>query len=138
MAVVRTPPKSPASAKTRVPPAAAPMPDLKNVKSKIGSTDNLKHQPGGGKVKTASVPSPRGLSEGAARGDSPAGVGEAPLSSSSDLEGGMGRAPALVCLEGLGLGVVPFLDVWSGVPWPAWLRAAQLSPGELVVWVVRE
>ncbi|XP_063035075.1 microtubule-associated protein tau isoform X9 [Melospiza melodia melodia] len=51
VAVVRTPPKSPASAKTRVPPAAAPMPDLKNVKSKIGSTDNLKHQPGGGKVQ---------------------------------------------------------------------------------------
>ncbi|XP_059725341.1 microtubule-associated protein tau isoform X10 [Haemorhous mexicanus] len=51
VAVVRTPPKSPASAKTRVQPAAAPMPDLKNVKSKIGSTDNLKHQPGGGKVQ---------------------------------------------------------------------------------------
>ncbi|NXO77622.1 TAU protein, partial [Sitta europaea] len=51
VAVVRTPPKSPASAKTRAPPAAAPMPDLKNVKSKIGSTDNLKHQPGGGKVQ---------------------------------------------------------------------------------------
>ncbi|NXL79619.1 TAU protein, partial [Leptocoma aspasia] len=51
VAVVRTPPKSPASAKTRVPPSAAPMPDLKNVKSKIGSTDNLKHQPGGGKVQ---------------------------------------------------------------------------------------
>ncbi|NXB74340.1 TAU protein, partial [Donacobius atricapilla] len=51
VAVVRTPPKSPASAKTRAPPSAAPMPDLKNVKSKIGSTDNLKHQPGGGKVQ---------------------------------------------------------------------------------------
>ncbi|NXR11341.1 TAU protein, partial [Semnornis frantzii] len=51
VAVVRTPPKSPASAKTRVQPSAAPMPDLKNVKSKIGSTENLKHQPGGGKVK---------------------------------------------------------------------------------------
>ncbi|NXW72806.1 TAU protein, partial [Hirundo rustica] len=51
VAVVRTPPKSPASAKTRVQPSAAPMPDLKNVKSKIGSTDNLKHQPGGGKVQ---------------------------------------------------------------------------------------
>ncbi|NWY20422.1 TAU protein, partial [Aphelocoma coerulescens] len=51
VAVVRTPPKSPASAKTRIQPSAAPMPDLKNVKSKIGSTDNLKHQPGGGKVQ---------------------------------------------------------------------------------------
>ncbi len=26
------------------------MPDLKNIKSKIGSTENLKYQPGGGKV----------------------------------------------------------------------------------------
>ncbi|KAM4689554.1 microtubule-associated protein 4 isoform 4-T5 [Discoglossus pictus] len=32
-------------------PASAPAPDLKNVRSKIGSTDNLKHQPGGGKAK---------------------------------------------------------------------------------------
>ncbi|XP_056367923.1 microtubule-associated protein tau isoform X19 [Oenanthe melanoleuca] len=56
VAVVRTPPKSPASAKTRAPPAAAPMPDLKNVKSKIGSTDNLKHQPGGGKVQIVYKP----------------------------------------------------------------------------------
>ncbi|XP_061872480.1 microtubule-associated protein tau isoform X11 [Colius striatus] len=51
VAVVRTPPKSPASAKSRIQPSAAPMPDLKNVKSKIGSTENLKHQPGGGKVQ---------------------------------------------------------------------------------------
>ncbi|XP_031990354.1 microtubule-associated protein tau isoform X17 [Corvus kubaryi] len=56
VAVVRTPPKSPASAKTRVQPSAAPMPDLKNVKSKIGSTDNLKHQPGGGKVQIVYKP----------------------------------------------------------------------------------
>ncbi|KAM4756904.1 microtubule-associated protein tau-like isoform 15-T15 [Cyanocitta cristata] len=56
VAVVRTPPKSPASAKTRIQPSAAPMPDLKNVKSKIGSTDNLKHQPGGGKVQIVYKP----------------------------------------------------------------------------------
>lgn len=55
MAVVRTPPKSPASAKSRIQPSAAPMPDLKNVKSKIGSTENLKHQPGGGKVSVDSA-----------------------------------------------------------------------------------
>ncbi|KAG1958009.1 microtubule-associated protein tau [Pimephales promelas] len=30
---------------------AAPLPDLKNVKPKVGSTDNLKHQPGGGRVQ---------------------------------------------------------------------------------------
>ncbi|XP_051994633.1 microtubule-associated protein tau isoform X2 [Xyrauchen texanus] len=51
VAVVRTPPKSPGSLRTRTPIApVAPLPDLKNIKSKIGSTENLKHQPGGGKV----------------------------------------------------------------------------------------
>ncbi|GAA6066596.1 microtubule-associated protein tau isoform X1, partial [Tachysurus ichikawai] len=51
IAVVRTPPKSPGSLRSRAPIApVAPMPDLKNVKSKIGSTENIKHQPGGGKV----------------------------------------------------------------------------------------
>uniref|UniRef100_A0A8C1Z982 Microtubule-associated protein n=1 Tax=Cyprinus carpio TaxID=7962 RepID=A0A8C1Z982_CYPCA len=52
VAVVRTPPKSPSSVRSRAPIApVAPMPDLKNVKSKIGSTENIKHQPGGGKVQ---------------------------------------------------------------------------------------
>ncbi|XP_044035967.1 microtubule-associated protein tau isoform X17 [Siniperca chuatsi] len=54
VAVVRSTPKSPGSLKNRPPAplaAAAPMPDLKNVRSKIGSTDNIKHQPGGGKVQ---------------------------------------------------------------------------------------
>lgn len=51
VAVVRTPPKSPSSVKNRLQTAPVPMPDLKNIKSKIGSTDNLKHQPGGGKVQ---------------------------------------------------------------------------------------
>ncbi|XP_059413778.1 microtubule-associated protein tau-like isoform X2 [Carassius carassius] len=52
VAVVRTPPKSPSSLRSRAPIApVAPMPDLKNVKSKIGSTENIKHQPGGGKVQ---------------------------------------------------------------------------------------
>uniref|UniRef100_A0A8C0UIJ8 Microtubule-associated protein n=1 Tax=Cyanistes caeruleus TaxID=156563 RepID=A0A8C0UIJ8_CYACU len=32
----------------------ASAPDLKNVRSKIGSTDNIKHQPGGGKVQIVS------------------------------------------------------------------------------------
>ncbi|CAN9508688.1 unnamed protein product [Ophioblennius macclurei] len=53
VAVVRSTPKSPGSLKGRPPAplaAAAPLPDLKNVRSKIGSTDNIKHQPGGGKV----------------------------------------------------------------------------------------
>ncbi|XP_036409402.1 microtubule-associated protein tau isoform X5 [Megalops cyprinoides] len=51
VAVVRTPPKSPGSLKSRPPVPLAPMPDLKNVRSKIGSIDNIKHQPGGGKVQ---------------------------------------------------------------------------------------
>uniref|UniRef100_A0A8D0MK86 Microtubule-associated protein n=1 Tax=Sus scrofa TaxID=9823 RepID=A0A8D0MK86_PIG len=51
VAVVRTPPKSPSAAKSRLQTAPGPMPDLKNVRSKIGSTENLKHQPGGGKVQ---------------------------------------------------------------------------------------
>ncbi|XP_076866360.1 uncharacterized protein maptb isoform X11 [Brachyhypopomus gauderio] len=52
VAVVRTPPKSPGSLRSRTPIApVAPMPDLKNVKSKIGSIENIKHQPGGGKVQ---------------------------------------------------------------------------------------
>ncbi|XP_073901925.1 microtubule-associated protein tau isoform X1 [Castor canadensis] len=51
VAVVRTPPKSPSATKSRLQTAPVPMPDLKNVRSKIGSTENLKHQPGGGKVQ---------------------------------------------------------------------------------------
>lgn len=31
-------------------PINAPTPDLKNIRSKIGSIDNIKYQPGGGKV----------------------------------------------------------------------------------------
>ncbi|XP_056307200.1 microtubule-associated protein 4 [Danio aesculapii] len=31
-------------------PSSTPAPDVKNIRSKIGSTDNIKHQPGGGKV----------------------------------------------------------------------------------------
>ncbi|MED6245009.1 hypothetical protein ATANTOWER_029500 [Ataeniobius toweri] len=51
VAVVRTPPRSPGSARGRTPPPTShPMPDLSSVKSKVGSTENLKHSPGGGKV----------------------------------------------------------------------------------------
>uniref|UniRef100_UPI00398EC162 microtubule-associated protein 2-like n=1 Tax=Pristiophorus japonicus TaxID=55135 RepID=UPI00398EC162 len=49
VAIIRTPPKSPLTPKQlRV--INQPMPDLKNIKSKIGSIDNLKHQPRGGQV----------------------------------------------------------------------------------------
>ncbi|XP_040186496.1 microtubule-associated protein tau-like isoform X6 [Rana temporaria] len=58
VAVVRTPPKSPASAKSRLQPvpSTAPIPDLKNVRSKIGSIDNIRHTPGGGKVQITHKP----------------------------------------------------------------------------------
>uniref|UniRef100_A0A3Q4HKC5 Microtubule-associated protein n=1 Tax=Neolamprologus brichardi TaxID=32507 RepID=A0A3Q4HKC5_NEOBR len=52
VAVVRTPPRSPGCARGRTPPLPShPMPDLSNVKSKVGSTENLKHSPGGGRVQ---------------------------------------------------------------------------------------
>ncbi|KAM6945753.1 uncharacterized protein FYW47_018080 [Aplochiton taeniatus] len=51
VAVVRTPPKSPSAASKQLRVLNQPLPDLKNVKSKIGSTSNLKHQPKGGQVQ---------------------------------------------------------------------------------------
>ncbi|XP_039532424.1 microtubule-associated protein 4 isoform X6 [Pimephales promelas] len=45
----RKPPVPRAPRNTRI--TNAPLPDLKNVRSKIGSTDNMKYQPGGGKVQ---------------------------------------------------------------------------------------
>ncbi|KAM3598795.1 uncharacterized protein V6R79_022692 [Siganus canaliculatus] len=52
VAVVRTPPRSPGSSRGRTPPLTShPMPDLSSVKSKVGSTENLRHTPGGGKVQ---------------------------------------------------------------------------------------
>ncbi|XP_029428924.1 microtubule-associated protein tau isoform X3 [Rhinatrema bivittatum] len=53
VAVLRTPPKSPATSKSRNHTAGGGvlMPDLTRVKSKIGSIDNIKHQPGGGKFQ---------------------------------------------------------------------------------------
>ncbi|XP_040213363.1 microtubule-associated protein 2 isoform X3 [Rana temporaria] len=53
VAILRTPPKSPATLKQmRV--MNLPLPDLKNIKSKIGSTDNIRYQPKGGQVKILS------------------------------------------------------------------------------------
>ncbi|KAM4602195.1 uncharacterized protein ACJ7VT_020168 [Polymixia lowei] len=51
IAVIRTPPKSPSSAQKQLKVINQPLPDLKNVKSKIGSTSNLKHQPKGGQIQ---------------------------------------------------------------------------------------
>ncbi|KAI4903476.1 hypothetical protein NFI96_015067 [Prochilodus magdalenae] len=36
--------------RTTTRPGTAPAPDIKNIRSKVGSTDNIKHMPGGGKV----------------------------------------------------------------------------------------
>lgn len=54
VAVIRTPPKSPSSAHRQLKVLNQPLPDVKNVKSKIGSTANLKHQPKGGQVQIQS------------------------------------------------------------------------------------
>ncbi|XP_040084557.1 microtubule-associated protein 2 isoform X10 [Oryx dammah] len=50
VAIIRTPPKSPATPK-QLRLINQPLPDLKNVKSKIGSTDNIRYQPKGGQVR---------------------------------------------------------------------------------------
>lgn len=106
VAVVRTPPKSPASAKSRIQPSAAPMPDLKNVKSKIGSTENLKHQPGGGKVNVGSAFLRGRRAPSAASGSSSTGGGAAvaavlwPMSSPILVleRFGLGACPEIACL----------------------------------------
>lgn len=50
VAVVRTPPKSPATTPKQLRIINQPLPDFKNIKSKIGSTENIKYQPKGGQV----------------------------------------------------------------------------------------
>ncbi|XP_067116426.1 microtubule-associated protein tau-like [Osmerus mordax] len=55
VAVIRTPPKSPSTTPKQLRVLNQPLPDLTNVKSKIGSTDNMKYQPKGGQVFIPSV-----------------------------------------------------------------------------------
>ncbi|XP_074154971.1 microtubule-associated protein 2 isoform X26 [Sminthopsis crassicaudata] len=50
VAIIRTPPKSPATPK-QLRLINQPLPDLKNVRSKIGSTDNIRYQPKGGQIQ---------------------------------------------------------------------------------------
>ncbi|XP_030066699.1 microtubule-associated protein 2 [Microcaecilia unicolor] len=50
VAIIRTPPKSPGTPK-QIKFLSQPLPDLKNIRSKIGSIDNIKYQPKGGQVK---------------------------------------------------------------------------------------
>ncbi|XP_053139441.1 microtubule-associated protein 2-like isoform X13 [Hemicordylus capensis] len=50
VAIIRTPPKSPGTPK-QLRLINQPLPDLKNVRSKIGSTENIRYQPKGGQVQ---------------------------------------------------------------------------------------
>ncbi|XP_035175623.1 microtubule-associated protein 4 isoform X13 [Oxyura jamaicensis] len=52
----KAPTKPSAVSKPPRPTSSVSAPDLKNVRSKIGSTDNIKHQPGGGKGKVEKKP----------------------------------------------------------------------------------
>ncbi|XP_052421112.1 microtubule-associated protein 2 isoform X11 [Carassius gibelio] len=54
VAIIRTPPKSPATTPKQLRIINQPLPDLKNVKSKIGSIDNIKYQPKGGQIQIQS------------------------------------------------------------------------------------
>ncbi|XP_067148193.1 microtubule-associated protein 4 isoform X3 [Apteryx mantelli] len=66
------------------PTSSVSAPDLKNVRSKIGSTDNIKHQPGGGKGKVEKKPD----STGAARKPEPNAVSKmAPTKTAVTKEG---------------------------------------------------
>uniref|UniRef100_A0A8C6XCK4 Microtubule-associated protein n=1 Tax=Naja naja TaxID=35670 RepID=A0A8C6XCK4_NAJNA len=47
-------PKTSLGSKSPRPSTSVSVPDLKNIRSKIGSTDNIKYQPGGGKVQILS------------------------------------------------------------------------------------
>ncbi|XP_031714597.1 microtubule-associated protein 2 [Anarrhichthys ocellatus] len=55
VAVVRTPPKSPATTPKQLRIINQPVPDFKNIRSKIGSIENIKYQPKGGQVLIPSV-----------------------------------------------------------------------------------
>ncbi|XP_037832120.1 microtubule-associated protein 2 [Kryptolebias marmoratus] len=55
VAVIRTPPKSPATTPKQIRIINQPLPDFKNIKSKIGSIENIKYQPKGGQVLIPSV-----------------------------------------------------------------------------------
>ncbi|XP_077583730.1 microtubule-associated protein 2 isoform X2 [Stigmatopora nigra] len=50
VAVTRTPPKSPATTPKQLRLLNQPIPDFKKIRSKVGSTDNIKYQPKGGQT----------------------------------------------------------------------------------------
>ncbi|XP_078796019.1 microtubule-associated protein 2 isoform X5 [Oryzias latipes] len=51
VAILHTPPKSPATTPKQLRIINQPLPDFKNIKSKVGSTENIKYQPKGGQVQ---------------------------------------------------------------------------------------
>ncbi|XP_028834319.1 microtubule-associated protein 2-like [Denticeps clupeoides] len=55
VAIIRSGPKSPGSTHRQLRVVNQPLPDLSSIKSKIGSTDNLKYHPKGGQVLIPSV-----------------------------------------------------------------------------------
>ncbi|MBN3314612.1 MAP4 protein, partial [Atractosteus spatula] len=71
-ATPRAPPKTSPAPRMPVRPATAPTHDIKNVRSKVGSTDNMKHQPGGGKglagQRMVSAPVSRGPQKESSQG----------------------------------------------------------------------
>ncbi|XP_074841321.1 microtubule-associated protein 4 isoform X3 [Carettochelys insculpta] len=67
---VKAPLKTSPVSKPPRPASSVSAPDLKNIRSKIGSTDNIKHQPGGGRAKVEKKPE----SAGAARKSEPSTV----------------------------------------------------------------
>ncbi|XP_065486365.1 microtubule-associated protein 4 isoform X3 [Caloenas nicobarica] len=80
----KAPAKPSTVAKPPRPASSASAPDLKNVRSKIGSTDNIKHQPGGGKGKIEKKPE----SAAAARKSEPNAVSKmAPTKTTVSKEG---------------------------------------------------
>ncbi|XP_031415653.1 microtubule-associated protein 2 isoform X15 [Clupea harengus] len=54
VAIIRTPPKSPATTPKMLRVINQPLPDLRNVRSKIGSIENIKYQPKGGQIQIQS------------------------------------------------------------------------------------
>ncbi|XP_062424634.1 microtubule-associated protein 4 isoform X9 [Rhea pennata] len=71
------------------PTSSVSAPDLKNVRSKIGSTDNIKHQPGGGKGKVEKKPD----STGAARKPEPNAVSKMPPTKTAVTKEGTPKQP---------------------------------------------
>ncbi|XP_039224697.1 protein bassoon-like isoform X4 [Crotalus tigris] len=83
------PKTSPGASKPPRPTTSVSVPDLKNVRSKIGSTDNIKYQPGGGKAKVEK----KGESALAARKLELGTVSKAPTNKSTVSKESLAKSP---------------------------------------------